>query len=145
MEYLGDMLVSSPSRICRVLVCAGLLLSGCTKQHAEQSAPAGSGGSEAKEPVSTLEPAGKPLDAAVLAERLGVAVTAMEGSLVLTRAELSPVLGALRRANLHLSALSPDGAGQPLAHFWVYFRGRGSSLELVRALRGVLDARVAPR
>lgn len=327
------MLVSSPSRICLLFACAGLLLSGCTKQRAEQSASSGSEGAESEAPVSTLEPAGKPLDAALLAERLGAAVTAVEGgavraelprgelsvtvdgapvpkalalgtsvefrpapsgalvsgnvalledevgpaldtllahgievvglhnrfsfdeprvlslrfvaegtaallasgvqslgaairdarlrspqplgslpgdaptpggldagiiggalgltashqsgevlvnlaawpgdsqppalvasgpvlravwvgsdlhaaleaSLVLTRAELSPVLGALRRANLHLSALSPDGAGQPPAHFQVYFRGRGSSLELVRALRGVLDARVATR
>lgn len=326
------MLASSPSGICIVLAALGLLLAGCTQQRAEQSAASGSGGSESKAAASPRELAGPPLDAALLSERLGAAVTAgeggalraevpraelsvmvdgapvpralalgtsvefrpapggarvsgqvalledevspaldtllahgiqvvglhqrfsfdeprvlslrftaegnaaslasgvqslgaairdarlrspeplrslpgeaptpgkldagvlggalgltaseqggevlvklaawpggsesparvssepvlravwigsdlhaaLEGSLVLTRAELSPVLGALRRANLHLSALAPDGAGQTPAHFFVHFRGRGSSLELVQALRGVLDARVVP-
>jgi hypothetical protein len=68
--------------------------------------------------------------------------SAVAGSFSLTRSELAPVLAGLRRGNLTISALQPSAAAEPARDaFLVYFYGRGSSLELVRALRLALEAR----
>lgn len=97
-------------------------------------------------------PEGSQTPAAVAGEPLLRAVwqgsdahAALDGSFVLTSAELAPVLGALRRANLHISAVHAYAAEQAPNHFLVYFRGKGSSLDLVRALLLALEARVTPR
>ncbi len=89
-------------------------------------------------------PSGTPAAAAILLHAVWTGSdlhSAVDGSLHVTRSELTPVLAGLRRGNLHISALQPDSAAEPPNDsFLVYFYGRGSSLDLVRALRLALDA-----
>lgn len=70
---------------------------------------------------------------------------AVDGTLVLRSAELQPVLGGLRRGNLHVTALHPDASEPSSLRFFVFFRGKGTSLDLVRGVRTALDARSGPR
>lgn len=70
---------------------------------------------------------------------------AVAGSFVLTLPELAPVIGGLRRGNLHVSAVYPYATAQQPSHFLVHFLGKGTSLDLVRAVKLGLDARQAPR
>jgi hypothetical protein len=67
---------------------------------------------------------------------------AVDGTFTLTLPELLPVLNALRHANIHILALLPGESGQGPASFLVYFRGKGTSLDLVRPLALALAARV---
>lgn len=69
----------------------------------------------------------------------------VDGTFVLPRAELARALGALRRANAHVTALHPLGSERGAGHFSVYFRAKGSSVELVQALRRALEAPAPPR
>lgn len=68
---------------------------------------------------------------------------AVDGRFVLTVAELPVVLAALRRANIHVLALGPHGFEPTPETLVLYFRGKGNSLALVRALGNALEAKPA--
>jgi hypothetical protein len=64
---------------------------------------------------------------------------AVDGHFGLSEKELLGAEVALRRGNLHLVALTPCRFESSPACFAVYFRGKGTSLALVRALSQMLD------
>jgi hypothetical protein len=66
---------------------------------------------------------------------------AVDGTFVLSARELNPVLAALRTANLHPVGIVPGPAEAHGEGFALHFRGKGTSLSLVRGLAQALAAR----
>lgn len=68
---------------------------------------------------------------------------ALDGTLVLQKKELSPVLSALRAGNVHPVGIIPRGSDAGAEWFSLHFRGKGTSLGLVRTVAQALSARDA--
>jgi len=66
---------------------------------------------------------------------------ALDGTFVLSARELNPVLAALRTGNMHPVGIVPRPAEAHGEWFSLHFRGKGTSLSLVRALAQGLAAR----
>lgn len=66
---------------------------------------------------------------------------ALDGTFTLQKKELSPVLAALRAANVHPVGIVPRGSEAGTEWFALHFRGKGTSLGLVRTLAQALGAR----
>ena len=58
----------------------------------------------------------------------------------MTKAEVQPVLRALRRADIHVVALHNHMIGEEPAYYFVHFWGRGPAQELARGFKAALDA-----
>ena len=69
---------------------------------------------------------------------------ALDGTFVLTALELNPVLAALRTGNMHPVGIVPRPPEARGDWFELHFRGKGTSLALVRALAQALAARTPP-
>jgi len=70
---------------------------------------------------------------------------AVSGTFVLSAKELLPVLRALRSSNVHLVGLVPRDMRGDAGWFSLHFRGKNTSLGLVRGLDQALQARTAAR
>lgn len=68
----------------------------------------------------------------------------LDGTLVLQKQELVPVLAALRTANVHPVGIIPRAGAAGAVWYSLHFRGKGTSLGLVRGLAQALGARDAP-
>jgi hypothetical protein len=71
------------------------------------------------------------------------ALAAIDGDVIMTAAEVQPVLHALRQAGLHIVALHNHMLGEQPAFYFVHFWGKGPAAELARGFRRVLDAQQA--
>jgi hypothetical protein len=67
------------------------------------------------------------------------------GDLVLTAAEVAPVLAALDRANLSVSAVHNHLVGEEPKITYVHYHGEGNATDLARRLNTVLGATATPR
>jgi hypothetical protein len=67
-------------------------------------------------------------------------LAAVDGDFIMTAEEVQPVLGALRKAGLHIVALHSHMIGEQPAFFFLHFWGKGSTQELARGVRAALDA-----
>jgi hypothetical protein len=72
-------------------------------------------------------------------------LAAVDGDVILTEAEVQPVLRALRKANLHVVALHNHMVGGEPFYYFTHFWGKGPAAELARGFRSVLDAQAASR
>lgn len=70
------------------------------------------------------------------------AAAALDGTFVLSAQELNPVLAKLRTANVHPVGIVPRGVEAGSEWYALHFRGKGTSLSLIRALAEALAARV---
>lgn len=69
---------------------------------------------------------------------------AMDGDVIMTAAEVQPVLRALRRAGIHVVALHNHVLGEEPAYYLAHFWGKGGAIAPARGFRGMLDAQSAP-
>jgi hypothetical protein len=69
----------------------------------------------------------------------------VDGDVIMTAAEVQPVLRALRKADIHIVALHNHMIGEQPAYYFTHFWGKGPALELARGLRSALDAQKAVR
>lgn len=67
-------------------------------------------------------------------------LAAVDGDVIMTAAEVQPVLRALRQAGFHVVALHNHMVGEKPAFYFVHFWSKGPALELARGFRRVLDA-----
>lgn len=67
-------------------------------------------------------------------------MAAMDGDVAMSAAEVQPVLRALRKAGIHITALHNHMIGEEPAYYFVHFWGKGPAGELARGFRMVLDA-----
>jgi hypothetical protein len=65
---------------------------------------------------------------------------AVDGDVIMTAAEVQPVLRALRKAGIHIVALHNHMAGEQPAFYFTHFWGKGPAERLARGLRSALDA-----
>jgi len=65
---------------------------------------------------------------------------AVDGDIIMSAAEVQPVLRALRKAGLHVVALHNHMIGETPPLYFVHFWGRGPAIRLASGFRSVLDA-----
>ncbi len=64
----------------------------------------------------------------------------MDGEIILTADEVSPVLRALRAAGIHIVALHNHMIGEQPTYYFAHFRGRGEAERLAKAFVAALTA-----
>jgi hypothetical protein len=67
----------------------------------------------------------------------------IDGDVIMTAAEVQPVLRALRKANIHIVAVHNHMVGEQPAFYFTHFWGKGPAKDLARGLRSALDAQAA--
>ena len=65
---------------------------------------------------------------------------AVDGDFIMSAAEITPVLKALRGAKINIVALHNHMTGETPAVFFTHFWGKGSAIDLAKAVRAALDA-----
>jgi Domain of Unknown Function (DUF1259) len=70
-------------------------------------------------------------------------LAAVCGDFIMNKAEVQPVLRALRKGNLHVVALHNHMIGEQPAYYFVHFWGKGPAQELARGLHLALKAQKA--
>jgi hypothetical protein len=68
---------------------------------------------------------------------------AVDGDFIMTAAEVQPILHALRKGGLDITALHNHMIGEEPAFFFTHFWGKGPARDLAAAVRGALDAQAA--
>jgi hypothetical protein len=72
-------------------------------------------------------------------------LAAADGDVIMSAAEVQPVLRALRQAKFHVVALHNHMIGEQPAFYFVHFWGKGPPSELAKGFRRVLDAQQTAR
>lgn len=99
---------------------------------------------ELPRPAAAGAPAAAPARPLLRASFSGSDVrAALDGTFILQEQELAAVLAALRAANVHPVGIIPRGAEAGAEWFSLHFRGKGTSLGLVRTLAQAVGARSA--
>jgi len=71
------------------------------------------------------------------------ALCAIDGDVIMTAAEVQPVLHALRKGGIHVVALHSHMTGETPSFYFTHFWAKGKAEVLARAFRAALDAQAA--
>ncbi|MFL5243810.1 MAG: DUF1259 domain-containing protein [Gemmataceae bacterium] len=67
-------------------------------------------------------------------------LAAVDGDVIMTAAEVQPVLHALRKAKIHVVALHNHMIGEQPAFYFTHFWGKGKAEDLANGIKAALDA-----